>query len=177
MLIVNRTPDAFAAYEGIVKVRDVPQEWDEATFFKWWARMKDKERDKYTAFETKNLITTAGLLAINSFLGSTGSSVNGFAKYLALGTGALAGPAVGDTSLVTESFRKVPGLLTITGNTTDITTYLLSTDAQSVLTEAGLYTGSASGTLNSGTLATHLLFSLNNAVGLARSVDYLIVRN
>lgn len=173
-IIIEQAP---TPYEGVVRVRTLPEDIDtQEKFITLWKSLTSRERERYTTFEAKNLITTAGLAAINAFLGSW-TSVPGFAKYLALGTGALAGPAAGDTSLVTEVFRKAPALLTVVGNTSDITTYLQATDAQFALTEAGLFTGAATGTANSGTLATHLLFPVNNAVSLPKSIDYLLVRN
>lgn len=173
-IIIERQPKPI---RGIVRVRSLPDDIDtDEKYIAYWKRLTSREREKFTIWEGENLITTGGNLAINNFLGNT-STIAGFAKYLALGIGALTGPAVGDTSLVNEVWRKIPSLLTVVGNTSDISTSLLATDAQAVLTEAGLYTGSASATLNSGTLSSHILFPLVNNVGLARSVDYLIVRN
>lgn len=175
MLIIIEEEPIDPIVEGIFTIRELPQEWDtQATFLHYWARMKQAERARYTVFEQENLIVTSGNLAINTFLGSSGT-VPGFAQYLALGNGIINGPAPADTKLVAETFRKVPALLTVVGNQSDITTYLASSDAVGAITEAGLYTGAATSTLNSGTIATHLVFAyMKTSIPVA--VDYYLTR-
>lgn len=164
-------------YEGVIKVRELPPEWDtEEIFLRYWPQMTLRERDRYSVAEFHNLITTNGYLAINQFLGSAGTNLT-FAKYLALGNGSISAPASGDTSLVNEVYRAIPNLTTIVSNTTDITTYTSSAQAQFVMTEAGLFTGSATGTANSGTLATHVLAPYDNTDAKPKAWDYIIIRN
>lgn len=99
----------------------------------------------------KNLVTTAGKESIASGLQGNTENNQGIITYTAVGTGTNA-PALGDTDLQTELFRKLVSVRSVSNNRAVFQTFFTTSEANGVLREAGLFGDDASGTPGSGTL-------------------------
>lgn len=111
--------------------------------------------DKYGNFKEKifvdNLITTAAKESFaKAFSGETANN-QGIATYHAVGTGTTA-PALGDTNLQTEIFRKLISVRSYSNNQALFQTYFTTSEANGVLRELGLFGDLATATANTGTL-------------------------
>ncbi len=103
-----------------------------------------------------NLVTTNGKSVAAALFGSASGYVG--AQYLALGTSSTA-PAVTDTALGAEVFRKPFAGVFTSSAAVDCSTYLLNGDAVFTWAEAGLFGNGAGAGSGSGTLLTHALWS------------------
>lgn len=173
--------------QGILRLRVLPdQDWTEEQFRFWWcderspsgrvlrpARMSQREKERYTCYESHNLITTAGITQVLTFIGAYGGGIVAFAQYLAIGNGGIFTVNANDTTLAGEFFRKIPTGYSTSGNAVDISTALLTTDAVGSWTNVGLFGNGATSTPNSGTLMTHLLTSFTKG-STAYTADYQI---
>jgi hypothetical protein len=164
---------------GRIKARLLPGDLTEEEWKAWWPRLTEKERDRYTVYETKNVITLAGKNNILTFLGSSSlSGVAAFAQQFSVGTGPIITVSVGDTSISSELFRAGPGSLTVAGNTVNISTFFGSSSGNGVYTNAGIWgDGTATSTLGTGTLYTHALYAFNKPNGFSLTSDYLLTLN
>lgn len=135
--------------------------------------ISEREKKRYTVVESHNQLMVAGRAALLTFAGATGGSTTPFGKYIAIGTGALQATSPTDTQLVNEVYRVVQSAYIIQGSQVDLNFQVPSGSAQVVMSEAGLFGGSATTTLNSGTLDTHVLFSYSKG-SYPVSVDYII---
>ncbi len=173
-------------FTGIIRLRRLPEEWTPQQYRYWWcaetdgrgrvlrqARISEREKERYTEGEFYNLLTVAGRAQILSYIGASTGSTIGFAKYLAIGTGALQSPSPVDTSLAGEVFRKALASFTVQGTQVDCSFLLASADANVTMTNAGLFGNAATSTLGSGTLYTKALFSYSKGA-YSISADYLI---
>lgn len=105
-----------------------------------------------------NLITTAAKESwAKAFRGETASN-QGIATYHALGTGSTA-PALGDTTLETEIFRKLISVRDEINNASRFQTFFTTSEGNGSLRELGLFGDAASGTANTGTLFARLAIS------------------
>lgn len=168
-------------FKGILEVYELPYE-TEAEFLRYWPRLTEREKRRMLAMRYHNIVTQRGINNINAFYQASGSTVNGFSKYFAVGTGALNGVALGDTSLATEVFRKVPTSTSVVGNSIIITTLFLGTEGGHsgtnpvTYTNSGLFGGAATSTLGSGDINTHALYSYTKAYNSSINNTYRIVR-
>ena len=105
-----------------------------------------KERQFY-----KNLVTTVGKEAMAAALSGITSNNKGIITYCAVGTGITA-PALGNTTLQTELFRKLISVRSVTNNTATFQTLFTTGEANGTLREAGLSGDDATGVSGSGTL-------------------------
>lgn len=173
-------------FQGVLRIRELPEEWNHADYLRYWCGERDtynriitppiiseREKQRYTVVEAKNQLTTSGRSAILTYIGATGGSTTAWGKYLAIGTGSLQATSPVDTSLVNEVYRVLQSANTVQGSQIDINFQIPSASAQVTMTEAGIYGGSASGTLGSGTLETHVLFSYTKGA-YSVSSDYLV---
>lgn len=96
-----------------------------------------------------NIFVTAGKNSIADALRGTDSK--GEITYCALGTGTNA-PAIGDTALQTELFRKLISTKSVTNNTALFETFYTTSEGNGTLREAGLFGDAATGTSGTGTL-------------------------
>ena len=159
-------------YLGIVRARMLPAEWTEEDYLRYYPRYTKRERDRLTVYERKNMLMTAGRTQMLNQLFGTAPAA--FGLYFAVGTGALGGVTSGDTLLATEFFRAVPSTGVTTGNQIDISTFFGATQANGTYTNAGIFGGAATGTANSGTLETHVLYALTKTSANSLTNDYLI---
>lgn len=111
--------------------------------------------DKYGNFigreDLRNLITTAAKESwAAAHIGETANN-QGIATYHAVGTGITA-PALGDTTLQTEIFRKLISVRSKSNNQSIFQTFFTTSEANGTLRELGLFGDAASGVVNTGTL-------------------------
>lgn len=111
--------------------------------------------DKYGNFKDKiyvdNLITTAAKESFaKAFSGETTNN-QGIGTYHAVGTGVTA-PALGDSTLQTELYRKLISVRSYSNNQALFQTYFTTSEAIGTLRELGLFGDNATATANSGTL-------------------------
>lgn len=121
--------------------------------------------------EYKNIFTTVGKY---SLLDRMKGDTKGEITYLALGDGLVA-PAVGDTTLGNELFRKLITQRTRTLLVFYTSTFLMTTEGNYTYKEAGLFGDAATATTNSGTLFTRLAIDEVKTSGESLTIDYNIV--
>lgn len=173
--------------EGILRIRDVPQEWSEEDFKYWWcdertesglfvrkARMSEREKDRYTVAEARNRVLTAGVTQILTFLGNTLNNSVAFSQYYAVGTGVIYTTTPIDTTLASELFRKVPTGSSVSGSGVTVSTLFLTSEGNGTYTNCALFGNGATSTPNSGTMMTHLIISFIKTSANPRANDYLI---
>ena len=164
-------------FEGILRIRELPEEWSHEEYLRYWCGehpvISEREKERYTVVEAHNQLMVAGRAAILGYIGASSGSTTPFGSYLAIGTGTLQATSPTDTALVNEVFRKALSAYTVQGSQVDINFQLTAGNAQVVMSEAGLFGGTASGTSGSGTLDTHVLFSYTKG-NYSISIDYLI---
>lgn len=102
-----------------------------------------------------NTFVTAGKNAIAAALMGTTSNNKGIITYCAVGTNTTA-PALGNTHLGTEIFRKLVSVRSVSGNVATFQTFFTTSEANGTLREAGLFGDDASSTPDTGTLFSHL---------------------
>lgn len=162
-------------FEGVIRFRELPEPWTPEEYAKWYPKMKERERERYTRAMAKNVLCTAGRAQILAYIGASSQNVAPFSMFFGTGTGALAIVLPGDTFLANEIFRNAPATSITTGTQIDISTQIGTTQSNGTLTNAGFFGINATSTPGSGTLMTHAL--VNNFVkanGLSYSADYLI---
>jgi hypothetical protein len=173
--------------KGIIRIRELPDpDWTPEQYAYWWldefdadgrrvriAKMTQREKDRYTVYEASNLVMTAGITQILTFIGNSASNTAAFSQYIAIGTGSIFTVNANDSTLATEFFRKAVTGYSTSGNQVDVSTNLLTTDAVGTWTNMGLYGVAATGTANSGTLMTHVLVAYTKP-SATRTADYLI---
>lgn len=106
---------------------------------------------KHDIWYQKNLFVTAGKNSIASALIGTTSNNKGIITYCATGTGNTA-PALGNTGLVTELYRKLISVRSVSGNVATFQTFFTTSESIGTLNEFGLFGDDASATPGSGTL-------------------------
>ena len=107
----------------------------------------------------KNLITSAGVIAIARRLINEGAVANeGIITYGATGTNATA-PAISDTTLGTELERKLLSVTSRSTNVATLRTFFTESESVGTLTEFGLFGEDASAAADSGTLFEHAAIS------------------
>lgn len=173
--------------EGMLLLREIPPEWSQQEYAFWWLpeidehtgrilrvpRMSMREKDRYTVYQTKNVLTLAGRSQLLNYIGNASSTP--FGKIFSVGIFPLTSVSAGDTIVSSEIGRVVPGTPIITGTQVDIPCSFGSNQFAGQWTNVGLYgTSSATTTLGTGTLFTHALFNYNKVNGTPVVVDYLI---
>jgi 5-methylcytosine-specific restriction endonuclease McrA len=98
-----------------------------------------------------NMVVTAGKNSIADGLRGNEVSNKGIITYCAVGTGTTA-PALADTDLETELFRKLISVRSAAANVATFQTFYTTGEANGTLKEAGLFGDDADGTADSGTL-------------------------
>lgn len=98
-----------------------------------------------------NMFVTAGKVSLADAIRGTTSNNQGIITYCAVGTSTTA-PALGDTDLVAETFRKTISVREVAANVATFSTFFTTTEANGTLREAGLFGDDASAIPGSGTL-------------------------
>ena len=118
----------------------------------------DKDGNLKEVQYLNNLITTAAKESwAKAFRGDT-TNTRGIATYHALGTSSVA-PALGDTQLGAEIFRKLISVRDEINNASRFQTFFLTTEANGSLRELGLFGDAASSLTNTGTLFARVAIS------------------
>ena len=159
--------------QGYIRAYRVPDGWSEAENTYWWQRLSLREKSRYLVAEAPNLITNNGRAQVLTYIGGFSGSTTAFAQQFAIGTGAIGAVSPADTALANEVFRKAPTSYTVSGTQVDVLIQLGSTDAQVTFTNVGLFGNGATGTLGSGTMVTHSLFSFTKG-SFAINLDYVL---
>lgn len=107
------------------------------------------EKDTHEYILVDNMFVTTGKNSLAARLIETADK--GMITYCAVGTGITA-PALGDTTLQTELYRKLISVRSVVGNVATFQTYFTTAEANGALKEAGLFGDDATGTPDSGTL-------------------------
>lgn len=103
----------------------------------------------------KNMVTTAGKSSMADHLRGETENNKGICTWHAVGTGTTA-PALGDTDLETEIFRKLISVRSFSANVASFQTFFTASEANATLREIGLFGDDASSTPGSGTLFARL---------------------
>ena len=103
----------------------------------------------------KNTFVTAGKNSLAAGIMGTTSNNQGIITYCALGTSAVA-PALADTTLTTEIFRKLISVRSVALNVATFQTFFTTAEGNGTLREAGLFGDNATGVADSGTLFSKL---------------------
>jgi hypothetical protein len=121
----------------------------------------------------KNLFVMSGRSSVASLL--AGRTMNGVGQitYCAVGTGSNA-PALNDTRLQTELFRKEVSLRSASSGIAVFRTFFNSNQANDVLLEAGLFGDAATGSSGSGTLYARLPLSFTKTSDLTLTLTWLV---
>ncbi len=171
--------------EGIVRIREIPREWDYATYAYWWLpevdaagrvlrppRMREREKQRYEVAEQHNTLTNAGRALFLDFLSSPTAINTIFAQYFAVGTTSLISVSPGDGAVQGEIARAVPSAFTISNAQADLASYFGPAQALGTLTNGGLYGNNATNVLGSGTLYSHVLLNYTKG-SVPITIDYL----
>ena len=114
--------------------------------------------------ETRNIIVTAGKVAIARRLGGIALLANeGQITYGAVGTDNTA-PTVGDTTLGTELARKAVSSSSYSSNVITINTFFTTAEANGAIEEIGMFGEAAAAAADSGTMFNHALESITKDV-------------
>lgn len=118
--------------------------------------LRDGKTGKIKAVDfVKNMIVTVGKNSMASALKGTTDNNQGIITYCGVGTSAVA-PALSDTALTTEIFRKLVSVRSVSGNVATFQTFFTTTEGNGTLREAGLFGDAATDGINTGTLFSKL---------------------
>jgi len=182
----KKTLEEKAHVLGRIIARALPPELTEEEFKAWWPRLSEREKSRYTVYETHNVITLNGRSAILNYVGNniltgagtTGTTVTPFSQYFAVGTGAIASVSAGDVTMIGEIFRAIPSSATISGNSVNISTFFSAPNANGTYTNSGIWGGgTATGTSGTGVLLTHALYAFVKTSANSLVSDYIINLN
>lgn len=160
---------------GRVKIRELPPDCTLEDYLAWWPKLSEREREKYTAAEFKNVLTLNGFSQLLTYIASGNATTLGFSQFFAVGTFPVISVQAGDTSVQGEIYRSAPTSSVIVGNQLTLSTYFGPSQANGAYSNAGLFGVNASATLMSGTLMTHTLYNYTKTNTQAISNDYIIV--
>jgi hypothetical protein len=137
--------------------------------------LRDVKSGKITKEEMyHNTVTTVGKNLIAEFLGNQTptTTTNLSPNYCAVGTGTNA-PAIGDTTLQTETSRTVVASKTSSGAVAYVTGFWGATDVSGTLREVGLFIG-ATATANSGVLLDRTAINVTKSTSETLTIDFII---
>lgn len=122
---------------------------------------------KVKIYKTDNIITTAGFTLIANNLASNSPTNDPKLNYGALGGSAVA-PAIGQTMLGSELFRKRIVSISNNAGVVNLTAYYSATDTEGTFKEHAIF-ADASDTANSGVMFSRVL--LDSGTGIAKSLN------
>ena len=123
--------------------------------------------------EVDNLVVTAGKAGIASVLAnSVPTPTNPRVNYVALGTGTNS-PAAGDTTLQTETYRKITASGYSVSNVATITGFYSTTETTGTYREAGLFM-SGTGSANTGTLLSRVAINITKTNVQTLTIEWTI---
>lgn len=123
--------------------------------------VRDLENKVLEVKHIKNLITTVGLGMVIDLM-HAGGPADGKIRYMAVGSDNTA-PAIGQTQLIAETFRKAfTTQAEVTAISLKTTTYLAPAEAVGAIEEIGWFaTATATAAANSGVMVSRILYSRN----------------
>ena len=122
----------------------------------------------------RNLIVTAGLGLMGDMLIDASAAYDTGLSYCALGTGTTA-PVAGNTTLQTETSRKIITYRGRTGASLDIRTFFIASECSANLKETGLFGSStATAAANSGVLFCRAILAAGGFDNSAGNYDVTI---
>lgn len=122
--------------------------------------------------ELHNISCTAGA---ESLVARMVGAERGQVTYFAVGTGAVTGgdvPAVGDTTLETELFRKQISVRSSSGTTASFRIFFNTSEANGSITEIGLFGDNASAAADSGVLFARAAESITKTDSETLTIDW-----
>lgn len=122
--------------------------------------------------ELHNISCTAGA---ESLVARMVGANRGQVTYFAVGTGAVTGgdePAIGDTTLETELFRKQISVRSSSGTTASFRIFFNTSEAIGSLTEIGLFGDDATVTADSGVLFARAAESISKTSSETLTIDW-----
>lgn len=171
---------------GHIRVREVPFETEEE-WRRWWlpecsengkillpARMSEGEKERYSVADSTNILVESGIGQLLTYIGSTTGNTTAFAKYFAVGNVNITEVNSNDTSLANEYYRVAPSTSNVNDVQIDISSFFGASNGNGDITNGGLFGGSATATLGSGTLMTKSKMKYTKVDGQAVTFDYLI---
>ncbi len=117
--------------------------------------------------EYKNLVTNTGLQLIGDLIDG---DITVGVTYVALGSN-VAAPAITDTILGTETFRKQIALRERVAQTITLSSYLTTSEANATHKELGHFGNAATGTAGSGTLFNHTAINETKDVSITWTIE------
>lgn len=124
-------------------------------------------------YRVKNLIPTCARTAIAQHLSNASPTPSTLRiNYSALGTGTTA-PANGDTTLETESYRKLISSETNADNIAYFTAFYTAVECNGTYREAGLFIN-GTGTIDTGTLFSRVAINITKTVSETLTIDYTV---
>ena len=171
---------------GRIRVRELPFDSPEEWRY-WWLgefnsagqmvrapRMSEREKDRYTVAESRNILVSSGITQLLTYIGSNSGNSTAFAQQFAVGNTAISQVNSNDTSVAGEYFRAAPSASNVSGVQLDLSTLAGTSQANGVITNVGLFGNGATSTIGSGTMTTHSLFNYNKTSSNSVSFDYLL---
>lgn len=140
----------------------------------WKFTLTDTITGAVRVFVHKNLIPTVGKAVVASWLteASPAPASSPRINYTALGSGIVA-PALTDTTLGTETYRKLVASNAASSNIGYITAYYTETEVTGTFKEAGLFIAGSS-VANSGTLFSRVAINITKSSSETLTIDYTI---
>jgi len=119
-----------------------------------------------------NLITTVGLTLLTNQLTSSSPTNDPQINYCAVGSGTTA-PALGDTTLETETYRNLQASQTNASGVGYVTMFISATDDNGTYREFGLFSD-ASAAADSGVLFSRLAINITKSAVQSLTVDWTL---
>lgn len=136
-------------------------------------RMSQRERERYLAEESHNLIINNGRLQIITYIGTNGAYGTQFGNILSLGNGTVSSIGGGSVE-IGEYYRIAPTAQIYTGSTqVDIQSTVTGSNGNGTITNIAIWGGGATTTLGTGGQVTLALFSLVKVTSTV-VIDYVI---
>ena len=125
----------------------------------------------------KNLFVNVGKNSLADHLRGTTENNKGIVTYCGVGTNALA-PERANTALGTELYRKLISTREIStgaSNAAVFTTFYTTAEANGALKEAGLFGDSATDTINTGTLFSHVAINRTKSSADTLTIEWTVI--
>lgn len=129
---------------------------------------------KQTIEYYKNLFTTVGKESLAQAIRGVIASSQGIITYCALGLDDTA-PALGNTALGNELFRKLVSVRSTSNNQALFETFFTTSEANGALKEAGLFGDDAGESADSGTLFCHAAINRTKSANDTLSLQWTVI--
>src|SRR5579859_5689144 len=138
------------------------------------ARMSEREKARYLASESHNILTNNGKSQVLTYIGTNGAYTSQFGNILSLGSGSLSAVNGSDITIPGEYYRQSVTTQIYSGSLqVDMQTTITGTNGDGTITSIGIWGNGATTTLGTGTLLTHALINLVKSSGTS-VIDYIV---